>query len=149
MLQQMVSTPGHLPSSSVSSRNGKASPVARVDRQRRQRIRARIEGLGPRRPNVSEVEQMVDVVSRSMDRAKVRELSNMKRGLSVLPPSLRRLRSSGFRDGLRHHHRLSEKWATPVAAVEAGLPPYRRYLRGTPHHRGGLAVAIVSVWFYN
>src|SRR5215831_10492488 len=61
MLQQMVSTPGHLPEVVGLEEKWKASPVARVIGNGATEFARGLKRLGPKVSDVSEVEQMVDV----------------------------------------------------------------------------------------
>src|SRR6185295_7283139 len=60
------------------------SPIARVIGGGVRDFARGIEGLGPRARDPAELELLVDGVSRAMERAKVREIANMKQGLSTL-----------------------------------------------------------------
>jgi len=149
-LQQLVSTSGHLPEVVGLEQKWKASPVARVIGSGASEFERGLKRLGAKRADVSEVEQMVDVVSRSMDRAKVRELANMKRGLSVLATISSSAPFVGLFGTVFGIITAFQKMGDPnsgggggLATVSAGIS---EALLTTAV---GLAVAIVSVWFYN
>jgi biopolymer transport protein ExbB/TolQ len=150
MLQQMLSTPGHLQDVVGQEQKWTASPVARVIGNGASEFARGLKRLGAKRADASEVEQMVDVVSRSMDRAKVRELSNMKRGLSALATISSSAPFVGLFGTVFGIITAFQKMGDPnggggggLATVSAGIS---EALLTTAV---GLAVAIVSVWFYN
>jgi biopolymer transport protein ExbB/TolQ len=97
----------------------------------------------------AEMELVVDGVSRSMDRVKEREIANMKRGLSALATISSSAPFVGLFGTVFGIITAFQNMADPskggggLATVSAGIS---EALLTTAV---GLAVAIVSVWFYN
>jgi biopolymer transport protein ExbB len=108
-----------------------------------------VNALGSKVEDPAEVELLVDGVSRSMDRGKERELANMKRGLSALATISSSAPFVGLFGTVFGIITAFQNMADPskggggLATVSAGIS---EALLTTAV---GLAVAIVSVWFYN
>jgi biopolymer transport protein ExbB/TolQ len=128
----------------------KGSPVASVIGNGVKEFLRGLRGLGPKASDPLELEMMVDGVGRSMNRVKARELANMKRGLSVLAT----ISSSapfvglfgtvfGIITAFQSMGDPSKGGGGGLATVSIGIS---EALLTTAV---GLAVAIVSVWFYN
>lgn len=149
-LQPLVGTPGRLREAVGLDQRWKGSPVARVIGSGVNEYVRGMEGLGPRAADPAEIELVVDQVSRSMDRIKDRELANLRRGL----PALATISSSapfvglfgtvfGIITAFQMMADPSKGGGGGLATVSAGIA---EALLTTAV---GLAVAIVSVWFYN
>jgi biopolymer transport protein ExbB/TolQ len=108
-----------------------------------------IESLGPRAADPAELEIVVDTVSRTMERVKERELANHRRGLPVLATVSSSAPFVGLLGTVFGIITAFQQMADPttggggLASVSAGIA---EALLTTAV---GLAVAIVSVWFYN
>jgi len=109
-----------------------------------------MDSLGQRAGDPAEIELVVDGVSRSMDRVKERELAGLKRGLSVLATVSSSAPFVGLFGTVFGIITAFQNMADPskgggggLATVSAGIS---EALLTTAV---GLAVAIVSVWFYN
>jgi biopolymer transport protein ExbB/TolQ len=127
-----------------------ASPIARVIGSGLREFVLGIQGLGPRAQDPGELELLVDGVSRSMERVKVREIANMKQGLSTLATISSSAPFVGLFGTVFGIITAFQNMADPskgggggLATVSAGIS---EALLTTAV---GLAVAIVSVWFYN
>ncbi|MFZ5896654.1 MAG: MotA/TolQ/ExbB proton channel family protein [Myxococcota bacterium] len=127
----------------------KASPVARVVGGGVVEFVRGVKGLGAKAGDPAELELLVDGVSRSMDRVKVRELANMKQGLSALATISSSAPFVGLFGTVFGIITAFQNMADPskggggLASVSAGIS---EALLTTAV---GLAVAIASVWFYN
>jgi biopolymer transport protein ExbB len=150
VLQRTVSTPGHLPDVVGLEEKWKGSPVARVIGSGVNEFVRGVKGLDAKAADADEVEQMVDVVSRSMDRAKVRELSNMKRGLSALATISSSAPFVGLFGTVFGIITAFQKMGDPSSGGGGGLATVSAGISEALLTTAvGLAVAIVSVWFYN
>jgi biopolymer transport protein ExbB/TolQ len=148
-LQPLMATPGRLREAVGLDQRWKGSPVARVIGTGVNEFVRGMDSLGQRAGDPAEIELVVDGVSRSMDRVKERELANLRRGL----PSLATISSSAPFVGLfgtvfgiiTAFQSMADptKGGGGLASVSAGIA---EALLTTAV---GLAVAIVSVWFYN
>jgi biopolymer transport protein ExbB len=126
------------------------SPIARVIGSGVRDFVRGVEGLGPKAYDPAEIELLVDGVSRSMERVKTREIANMKQGLSVLATISSSAPFVGLFGTVFGIITAFQSMADPskgggggLATVSAGIS---EALLTTAV---GLAVAIVSVWFYN
>jgi biopolymer transport protein ExbB/TolQ len=125
------------------------SPVAKVIGGGLNEFVKGINELGPRLQDPAEVELLVDGIGRSMDRGKEREIANMKRGLSSLATISSSAPFVGLFGTVFGIITAFQNMADPskggggLATVSAGIS---EALLTTAV---GLAVAIVSVWFYN
>src|SRR3954463_10968985 len=148
-LQPLMATPGRMREAVGLDQRWKGSPVARVIGTGVNEFVRGMDALGPRASDPAEIELVVDGVSRSMERVKDRELANLRRGL----PFLATVSSSAPFVGLfgtvfgiiTAFTNMADpnKGGGGLASVSAGIA---EALLTTAV---GLAVAIVSVWFYN
>lgn len=149
-LQQMVGKSSRLEEMVDLDKRWKGSPVASVIGNGVKEFLRGLKGLGAKAADPVELEIMVDGVGRSMNRVKARELANMKRGLSVLAT----ISSSapfvglfgtvfGIITAFQSMGDPSKGGGGGLATVSIGIS---EALLTTAV---GLAVAIVSVWFYN
>lgn len=149
-LQPLVGTPGRLREAVGLDQRWKGSPVARVIGAGVGEFVRGLESVGQRGGDPAEMELVVDGVSRSMERVKEREIANLRRGLSVLAT----ISSSapfvglfgtvfGIITAFTNMADPSKGGGGGLATVSAGIA---EALLTTAV---GLAVAIVSVWFYN
>jgi biopolymer transport protein ExbB/TolQ len=148
-LQPLMATPGRLREAVGLDQRWRGSPVARVIGTGVNEFVRGMDALGPRASDPAEIELVVDGVSRSMERVKDRELANLRRGL----PFLATVSSSAPFVGLfgtvfgiiTAFTNMADpnKGGGGLAQVSAGIA---EALLTTAV---GLAVAIVSVWFYN
>jgi biopolymer transport protein ExbB/TolQ len=148
-LQPLVGTPGRLREAVGLDQRWKGSPVARVIGSGVNEYVRGMEGLGQRSSDPAEIEIVVDSVSRSMERVKEREIANMRRGLSALATISSSAPFVGLFGTVFGIITAFQNMADPskggggLATVSAGIS---EALLTTAV---GLAVAIVSVWFYN
>lgn len=149
-LQPLVSAPGRLREAVGLEQRWKSSPVARIIGVGVGEFVKGTEALGPRASDPAELELVIDSVSRTMDRVKERELASLKRGLPVLATissSAPFVGLFGTTFGIITAFTLmadpSSGGGGGLATVSAGIA---EALMTTAV---GLAVAIVSVWFYN
>ncbi len=150
-LQNMVSANGRLEEVAGLDQRWKGSPVASVIGNGVKEFLRGLQGLGPKASDPLELEMMVDGVGRSMNRVKARELANMKRGLSVLATISSSAPFVGLFGTVFGIITAFQSMGDPsksgggggLAAVSTGIS---EALLTTAV---GLAVAIVSVWFYN
>jgi len=149
-LQPLMATPGRLREAVGLDQRGKGSPVARVIGTGVNEFVRGMDGLGPRAQDPTEIELVVDGVSRSMDRVKERELASLKRGLPVLATVSSSAPFVGLFGTVFGIITAFQNMADPskgggggLATVSAGIS---EALLTTAV---GLAVAIVAVWFYN
>jgi biopolymer transport protein ExbB/TolQ len=146
-LQPLV--PGHLRDAVELHRRWPGSPVARVIGSAIEELVAELDELGLEPPERADLDDVVAAVGRTMDRLKERELANLRRGL----PALATVSSSAPFVGLfgtvfgiiTAFRSMADpaKAGGGIAQVSAGIA---EALLTTAV---GLAVAIVSVWFYN
>jgi biopolymer transport protein ExbB/TolQ len=148
-LQPLVATTGRLREGAGLEQRFRGSPVARVIGTGINDFVRGVEGLGPRATDPAELEIVVDQVSRAMERVKERELANMRRGLPVLATISSSAPFVGLFGTVFGIITAFQMMADPskggggLASVSAGIA---EALLTTAV---GLAVAIVSVWFYN
>jgi biopolymer transport protein ExbB len=148
-LQPLMATPGRLREAVGLDQRWRGSPVARVIGTGVNEFVRGMDGLGQRAGDPAEIELVVDGVSRSMDRVKERELANLRRGLSVLATVSSSAPFVGLFGTVFGIITAFQSMADPtkggggLASVSAGIA---EALLTTAV---GLAVAIVSVWFYN
>ncbi len=148
-LQPLVGTQGRLREALGLDQRWKGSPVARVIGIGVTEFVRGTEGLGQRASDPAELELVVDGVSRSMERVKERELASLRRGLSVLATISSSAPFVGLFGTVFGIITAFQQMADPskggggLATVSAGIA---EALLTTAV---GLAVAIVSVWFYN
>jgi biopolymer transport protein ExbB len=149
-LQPLMAQPGRLREAVGLDQRWKGSPVARVIGIGVNEFVRGMDGLGPRAGDPAEMELVVDGVSRSMDRVKERELASLKRGLPVLATVSSSAPFVGLFGTVFGIITAFQNMADPskgggggLATVSAGIS---EALLTTAV---GLAVAIVSVWFYN
>ncbi len=128
----------------------KSSPIARVIGGGVRTFVGGIQHLGARAADPAELELLVDGVSRAMERSKVREIAGMKSGLSALATISSSAPFVGLFGTVFGIITAFQNMADPskgggggLATVSAGIS---EALLTTAV---GLAVAIVSVWFYN
>ena len=148
-LQPLVATTGRLREAAGLEQRFRASPVAKIIGTGVNDFVRGVEALGPRATDPAELEIVIDQVSRSMERVKERELSNLRRGLPVLATSSSSAPFVGLFGTVFGIITAFQMMADPskggggLASVSAGIA---EALLTTAV---GLAVAIVSVWFYN
>lgn len=148
-LLPLVSTPGRLREAVGLDQRWQGSPVARVIGTGVNEFVRGVESLGSRVTDAGEFELVVDSASRTMERVKERQLSGLRKGLAVLAT----VSSSAPFVGLfgtvfgiiTAFRQMSDptKGGGGIASVSAGIA---EALLTTAV---GLAVAIISVWFYN
>jgi biopolymer transport protein ExbB len=148
-LQPLVGQIGRLREAVGLDQRFKGSPVARVIGSGVNEFARGVDMLGPRAADPAELELVVDSVSRSMERVKEREIANLRRGLSVLATISSSAPFVGLFGTVFGIITAFQSMADPtkggggLASVSAGIA---EALLTTAV---GLAVAIVSVWFYN
>jgi biopolymer transport protein ExbB/TolQ len=148
-LQPLVATTGRLREAAGLEQRFRSSPVAKIIGTGVNDFVRGVEALGPRATDPAELEIVVDQVSRSMERVKERELSNLRRGLPVLATISSSAPFVGLFGTVFGIITAFQMMADPskggggLASVSAGIA---EALLTTAV---GLAVAIVSVWFYN
>jgi biopolymer transport protein ExbB len=149
-LQPLMSQPGRLREAVGLDTRWKGSPVARVIGSGVNEFVRGMDSLGQRAGDPAEIELVVDGVSRSMDRVKEREIASLKRGLAVLATVSSSAPFVGLFGTVFGIITAFQNMADPskgggggLATVSAGIS---EALLTTAV---GLAVAIVSVWFYN
>ena len=148
-LQPLMATAGRLREAVGLDQRWRGSPVARVIGTGINEFVRGIDGLGERASDPAEIELVVDGVSRSMERVKDRELANLRRGLPVLATVSSSAPFVGLFGTVFGIITAFQNMADPskggggLAQVSAGIS---EALLTTAV---GLAVAIVSVWFYN
>jgi len=149
-IQQQIANKAPLSELSGVDRNWKGSPIARIIGFGVDEFVRGVDELGPRAADREEVELVVDDVVRSMNRVKERELANLKRGLAALATISSSAPFVGLFGTVFGIITAFQNMADPskgggggLATVSAGIS---EALLTTAV---GLAVAIVSVWFYN
>lgn len=149
-LQPLISTPGRLHEALKLPASWNDAPLARVLSVGLSEYRAGLERLGPAASDTIELEMLGHGVGRTMDRAKKRELSGLGRGLPLLATIASSAPFVGLFGTVFGIITAFQKMADPskgggggLATVSAGIA---EALLTTAV---GLAVAIVSVWFYN
>jgi biopolymer transport protein ExbB/TolQ len=149
-LQPLIGTRGRLDEATNLQAQWKDAPLARIIGTGLGEFRQGTEELGSAVQDPVELELLVHGVGRSMDRAKKRELAALQRGL----PGLATISSSapfvglfgtvfGIITAFQQMADPSKGGGGGLATVSAGIA---EALMTTAV---GLAVAIVSVWFYN
>lgn len=126
------------------------APLARIISQGLREFKLGLDGLGAAAADSIEIELLVNGVSRSMERAKKREVAALQRGLPVLATISSSAPFVGLFGTVFGIITAFQQMADPskgggggLATVSAGIA---EALLTTAV---GLAVAIVSVWFYN
>lgn len=148
-LQPLMATPGRLREAVGLDQRWRGSPVARVIGVGINEFVRGMDSLGERAADPAEIELVVDAVSRSMERIKEREMANLRRGLPVLATVSSSAPFVGLFGTVFGIITAFQNMADPskggggLAQVSAGIS---EALLTTAV---GLAVAIVSVWFYN
>jgi biopolymer transport protein ExbB len=148
-IQQQIANKARLSELSGVDRKWKGSPIARIVGYGVDEFVRGVDELGPRAADREEVELVVDDVVRSMNRVKERELANLKRGLAALATISSSAPFVGLFGTVFGIITAFQNMADPskggggLASVSAGIA---EALLTTAV---GLAVAIVSVWFYN
>jgi biopolymer transport protein ExbB/TolQ len=146
-LQPLMTTPGRLREALGLDQQWRHSPVARVIGTGINEFITAVQGLGVH-ADPAEMELVVDGVSRTMARIKERELTNLRRGLAFLAT----VSSSAPFVGLfgtvfgiitAFRSMASGQGQGGLSTVSRGIS---EALLTTAV---GLAVAIMSVWFYN
>ncbi len=148
-LQPLIGTPGRLHEALRMPPSWNDAPLARVLSVGLGEYRVGIERLGAAASDSIELEILSHTVSRTMDRAKKRELAGLGRGLPLLATIASSAPFVGLFGTVFGIITAFEKMADPtkggggLATVSAGIA---EALLTTAV---GLAVAIVAVWFYN
>jgi biopolymer transport protein ExbB len=148
-IQQQIANKARLSELSGVDRKWKGSPIARIVGYGVDEFVRGVDELGPRAADREEAELVVDDVVRSMNRVKERELANLKRGLAALATISSSAPFVGLFGTVFGIITAFQNMADPskggggLATVSAGIA---EALLTTAV---GLAVAIVSVWFYN
>lgn len=149
ILQPIVGTPGRIGEAVGLDQRWRGSPVARVIGSGINEFVRGIQSLGAKASDPTEIELVVDGVSRTMERVKERELANLRRGLPVLATVSSSAPFVGLFGTVFGIITAFQQMADPtkggggLASVSAGIA---EALMTTAV---GLAVAIVAVWFYN
>jgi biopolymer transport protein ExbB len=146
-LQPLMTTPGRIREALGLDQQWKHSPVARVIGTGITEFVRAVQDLGVRADPV-ELELVVDGVSRSMARTKERELANLRRGLAFLAT----VSSSAPFVGLfgTVFGIITAFRSMASGQGEGGLSTVSRGISEALLTTAvGLAVAIMSVWFYN
>jgi biopolymer transport protein ExbB/TolQ len=150
-LQPLVSAGGRLGEAMALERSWQQAPVARVIGPGIADFVKGMEALGDTASDPVEVELLVHGVSRSMERAKKREVAALQRGLPVLATISSSAPFVGLFGTVFGIITAFQQMADPskggagggLATVSAGIA---EALLTTAV---GLAVAIAAVWFYN
>ena len=149
-IQQLIAAKSPMSELVGIDRKWKGSPIARVIGFALEEFSRFVEELGPRASDREEMELAVDDVVRSMGRVKEREIANLKRGLAALATISSSAPFVGLFGTVFGIITAFQNMADPskgggggLATVSAGIA---EALLTTAV---GLAVAIVSVWFYN
>jgi biopolymer transport protein ExbB/TolQ len=147
-LQPLMAAPERLREAVGLEARWPGSPVARVIGAGIQEYAEGLDDLGPSPAEPEDHELVVDGVSRSMERTKDRELANLRRGLSFLATVSSSAPFVGLFGTVFGIITAFRRMADPsggggLAQVSGGIS---EALLTTAV---GLAVAIVSVWFYN
>lgn len=109
-----------------------------------------LEALGPASQDSLELELLVHGVGRAMERAKKRELASLGRGLSVLATIASSAPFVGLFGTVFGIITAFQQMADPTKAGGGGLATVSAGIAEALLTTAvGLAVAIVSVWFYN
>jgi biopolymer transport protein ExbB/TolQ len=148
-LQPLVGSTGRLREAVGLDQRFRGSPVAKVIGTGINEFVRGVEMLGPRATDSTELDIVVDGVHRSMERIKEREIANLRRGLPVLATVASSSPFVGLFGTTFGIITAFQGMADPakggggLASVSAGIA---EALLTTAV---GLAVAIVSVWFFN
>jgi biopolymer transport protein ExbB len=148
-LLPLVSTQGRLREAVGLDQRWQGSPVARVIGTGVNEFVRGVDMLGAKANDPAEFEMVVDNASRTMERVKERQLSGMRRGLSLLATISSSAPFVGLFGTVFGIITAFKQMADPtkggggIASVSAGIA---EALLTTAV---GLAVAIISVWFYN
>jgi biopolymer transport protein ExbB/TolQ len=149
-LQPLVSSEGGLVEARQLEKRWQDAPVARILGPAIQDFLIGLEKLGGARGDTVELELLVNGISRTMDRGKKREVSGLQRGMPVLATISSSAPFVGLFGTVFGIITAFQQMADPskgggggLASVSAGIA---EALLTTAV---GLAVAIVSVWFYN
>jgi biopolymer transport protein ExbB len=149
-LQPLVGSGGRLAEAVALERQYPDAPIARVLGPAVTDFVEGVEQLGAARTDAVELELLVNGISRSMERGKKREVAALQRGLSVLATISSSAPFVGLFGTVFGIITAFQQMADPskgggggLASVSAGIA---EALLTTAV---GLAVAIVSVWFYN
>jgi biopolymer transport protein ExbB/TolQ len=148
-LQPLIGTPGRLHEALRLPPSWNDAPLARVLSVGLGEYRQGLERLGNAAADTIELEILSHGVSRSMDRAKKRELAGLGKGLPLLATIASSAPFVGLFGTVFGIITAFEKMSDPskggggLATVSAGIA---EALLTTAV---GLAVAIVAVWFYN
>jgi biopolymer transport protein ExbB/TolQ len=149
-LQPLVSNPGRIREAVGLEEACKGSPVARVIGTGVTEFARELKELGARSRDPAELELVVDGVSRSMDRSKDRELANLRRGLPFLATVSSSAPFVGLFGTVFGIITAFQEMANPKNAGGGGLAAVSGGISEALLTTAvGLAVAIVSVWFYN
>jgi biopolymer transport protein ExbB/TolQ len=149
-LQPLVSSPGRIREAVGLDKECKSSPVARVIGTGVTEFARELKELGARSRDPAELELVVDGVSRSMDRSKERELANLRRGLPFLATVSSSAPFVGLFGTVFGIITAFKEMANPNNAGGGGLAVVSGGISEALLTTAvGLAVAIVSVWFYN
>jgi biopolymer transport protein ExbB len=149
-LQPVMGSGGSLQDAVALERQFADAPIARVLGPAVSEFVDGVEQLGASSTDPIEIELLVNGLSRSMERAKKREIAALQRGLSVLATISSSAPFVGLFGTVFGIITAFQQMADPskgggggLASVSAGIS---EALLTTAV---GLAVAIVSVWFYN
>jgi biopolymer transport protein ExbB/TolQ len=148
-IQRILSSNGRIRNVAGIDERWAGSPIAKVIGGGVSEYVRDVDALGIKVEDRAEVELLVDGVSRSMERGKDREIANMRRGLSALATIASSAPFVGLFGTVFGIITAFQNMADPskggggLATVSAGIS---EALLTTAV---GLAVAIVSVWFYN
>jgi biopolymer transport protein ExbB len=149
-LQPLVSSAGRLAEARQLAAGWKDAPVARILGPAIEDFLVGVDQLGASGGDSVELELIVTGIGRTMDRGKKRELSELQRGLPVLATISSSAPFVGLFGTVFGIITAFQQMADPskgggggLASVSAGIA---EALLTTAV---GLAVAIVSVWFYN
>lgn len=149
-LQPLIGAAGRLREAAALEPQWKDAPVARVLGPGITEFNSGVDALGSAVQDPVEVELLVNGIARSMERGKKREVASLQRGLPVLATISSSAPFVGLFGTVFGIITAFQQMADPskgggggLASVSAGIA---EALLTTAV---GLAVAIVSVWFYN
>lgn len=148
-LLPLVSTPGRLREAVGLDQRWQGSPVAKVIGTGVNEFVRGLEALGAKANDPAEFEMVVDGASRTMERVKERQVAGLRRGLPLLATISSSAPFVGLFGTVFGIITAFKQMADPtkggggIASVSAGIA---EALFTTAV---GLAVAIISVWFYN
>ena len=148
-LQPLVTEPGRIREAVGLEQRWKGSPVARVIGTGINEFVRGVDGV-QNKSDAAELEMVIDGVSRVMERVKEREVAGLRRGTSILAtisssaPFVGLFGTTfGIITAFQQMSDPSKGGGGGIASVSAGIA---EALMTTAV---GLAVAIISVWFYN